>query len=74
MKIYILMLLFIIISGCKVEHDLMVVDCDSGFSTGNSAYAGVDDGSIIWKDIPALTWHTRKMIPGEICTMSRVAK
>lgn len=74
MRASILLLISVFVWGCTTDHPLWKIDCDSGFSTGVSEIALIDDGSVKWKDLSAGLWHTRSMIGGEICTVIRVSK
>lgn len=66
-------LAFVLVAGCSGGESKWVVECDSGFSTGASIIAYIDEGSIRWKD-SRRGWVTRKMIPGEACTTERITE
>ena len=69
MRKLIIIFLVLMFSGCFLER-YWRVDCDSGFTTGISNKAYVDDGVISWNDNG--NWKSRKMLSGEICGKKRV--
>ena len=73
-KLFILITLFTLI-GCKLtEQQYWQVTCDSGFKTPLSHHTSIYEGMVVWKEYKKGFVSKRKMLPGEICTDTKVFK
>ena len=67
-----LSVLLVSLFGC-VERHRYIINCDSGFTTGDVYYALIDNGVIRWQD-DHFKWISRKMINGEVCQVNILNK
>ena len=71
-KVVFLCIVCLFVFGCDNKRHKLIVECDSGFSTGVSYWTDISDGVIDWRKTRGSPNMYRKMLPGEICTDTMV--
>ena len=71
-----LSVLLVSLSGCGEvpERNKWVVECDSGFTTGESYSTIIDDGIIRWTKEKNGQSRVRRMLNGEVCSDIMIPK